>query len=140
MKKWQIKEDENIADILVEVYGKDMKEFFSNLLQAFSNIIVDLKKITLNQKKRINIKAKNFSELVFNFIEKLIFLKDVNGLIFKKGKFEFKKNDYYILKATLKGEKIKNILPIKIDIKAVALHKFEVKKNKFYKARIVFDI
>lgn len=140
MKKWLIKENENIADILIEIYGKDKKEFFQNILQAFTAVITDFEKLKLKEKLSFRIKGESFSDLVFNFIEKLIYLKDVKGLLFKEGKFYFEKNNCLILKVDLLGEKISERLPVKIDIKAVTQHKFRVEKNHIYKATIVFDI
>lgn len=141
MKKWIIREDKNIADILIEVYGKGELDLFQNVLQAFSSIITDLIKIKPKERITFKIKEDSFSSLVFNFIERLIFLKDTKGLIFKEGEFELKGDKNFILKTTLIGEKISQNLPIKIDIKALTYHKFKVEKKKsYYKATLVFDI
>jgi len=141
MKKWIIKEDKNIADVFIEVYGADEEEFFQNILQAFTNIVTDLKKIKTKEKLSFKLKAENLSELVFNFVDRLIYLKDVKNLLFRKGRFLFKKNHQLLLAGELLGEKISDKLPIKIDIKALTHHKFKVKKEKKgLKATLVFDI
>jgi len=137
-KKWEIIEEENIADVLVVVYGKTKKILLNHLLEAFGSIITEIKKIkNLKEKITFKIEADDFSEQVFLFAEKLIYLKDTKYLIFKKGSFIFKKNSIEI---TLFGQKLTN-LPIKVDIKALTKHKFDLKiKNGIYRLSLVFDI
>ncbi len=147
MLRWRVFEDKNIADILVEVYGKNKKELFLNIVKMFSSIISDIKKIKENREWKIEVKEDKFSDLVFSFIDKLIFLKDTKGLLFKDGDFKIKQNDNKIkqndkllLTALLKGAKVTKDLPIKIDIKALTRHKFKIEKNKYYKVIMVFDV
>ena len=136
-KKWEIVEDKNIADVLLVVYGKTKNGLLNNLLEAFGSIITESKKINLKKEISFKIEGKNFSEQVFLFIEKLIYLKDTKYLIFKKGNFRFKKNS---IEANLFGQKLTN-LPIKVDIKALTKHKFNLEmKNGVYRLSLVFDI
>jgi len=138
LKKWEIIEDKNIADVLVIVYGKTKNELLNNLLNAFISIITEIKKIKkLKKTITFKIEAESFSEQVFLLIEKLIYLKDTKCLIFKKGKFFYKKK---LIKVTLFGQKLLN-LPIKIDIKALTKHKFNLEmKNGVYRLSLVFDV
>ena len=136
-KKWEMAEDKSIADVLVIVYGKTKNALLNNLLEAFGSIITEVKKINLKKEITFKIKAENFSEQIFLFIERLIYLKDTKYLIFKKGSFRFKKDS---IEANLFGQKVTN-LPIKIDIKALTKHKFKLeRKNGVYRLTLVFDI
>jgi SHS2 domain-containing protein len=136
-KKWEMAEDKNIADVLLIVYGKTKNALLNNLLEAFGSIITEVKKINLKKEITFKIKAENFSEQIFLFIERLIYLKDTKYLIFKKGSFRFKKDS---IEANLFGQKVTN-LPIKIDIKALTKHKFKLeRKNGVYHLSLVFDI
>ena len=136
-KKWEIAEDKSIADVLLVVYGKTKNSLLNNLLDAFGSIITEINKINLKKEIIFKIEAENFSEQIFLFIEKLIYLKDTKYLIFKKGQFVFKKNS---IKVTLFGQKLTN-LPIKVDIKALTKHKFDLKrKGGIYYLSLVFDI
>lgn len=137
MKRWVVKEQENIADIALEVYGKDKEDLLQNILQAFTSIITDLKKIIPKEKISLILPVKTFPDLVFNFVEKLIYLKDAKGLLFKKGEFKIENKKITI---NLSGQKITPELPIRIDIKALTRHKFKVEKNNNYKINMVFDI
>jgi SHS2 domain-containing protein len=137
-KKWEIVEDKNIADVFLVVFGKTKHALLNNLLEAFAAIITEIKEINnLKEKITFKVEAFDFSEQIFLFIEKLIYLKDTKHLIFKKGDFCFKKNS---IEATLFGQKLTH-LPIKVDIKALTRHKFDLKrKNGIYRLSLVFDI
>jgi len=139
MKRWRVADKENIADIKLEVFGETKKELLRNLIQAFTERITEIKKIKKEKViKNLKIRGENFSEVVFNFIEKLIFLKDVNFFLAKTGIFKFKNNELIF---SLLGQTITKDLPIKTDIKALTQHKFQVKKEKnYYKVSLVFDV
>lgn len=143
MKKWVVKEKENIADVFLEIYGKNEQSLFENITEAFCDLITCWKKIKEEEKFLLILESKNLEDLVFNFIEKLIYFKDVQGLIFKKGVFIFKKKEKstLFLRAYLKGEKIKKNTLIKTDIKSITYHKFAILRDKTgYKVHIVFDL
>lgn len=142
MKKWIVKEDQNIADVMVEVYGKNEEDIFHNILEAFTNIITEVEKIKPVKEISLKITGEDLDELIFNFIEQLIYLKDTKQMLFSAGSFQvmFTKNGYTLF-VGLKGQKITKNLPIKIDIKALTYHKFKVeKKDHEYKITLVFDI
>ncbi len=135
---YKIIEDKNIADIHLKIWAKTKEELFNEIIFAFSDQITQFNQINNKIKQRINLKEDNFSDLVFRFIEKLIYLKDAKSLIFKEGKIVLNNNQ---IKGYLYGQKITQDLPIKLDIKAVTYHKFQVKKEKkFYSLYLVFDI
>ncbi|MCS7093445.1 MAG: archease [Patescibacteria group bacterium] len=143
MKNWQVFEDKNIADVLVEVYGRSKKNLFSNIVKSFACILIaDADQIKKKIEKRIAIEGDDFSQLVFNFVENLIYQKDVFSLIFKEGVFSFDKEKVKKkLRASLFGQKIDQDLQINTDIKALTMHKFKVeKKGDFYKVVMVFDL
>jgi SHS2 domain-containing protein len=139
MKRWQVFDKENIADIKLAVFGRTKKELLQNLIQAFTETVSAIKRVNKKEViKDLKVKGENFSEVVFNFIEKLIFLKDAKFFLAKDGIFKFKNNE---LTFSLLGQTITKDLPIKTDIKALAKHKFQVKKEKnYYKVSLVFDI
>lgn len=138
MKKWRVIEKENIADLDIEVYGKDESDLLKNILQAFTSLTADIGKLReVEELKNLEIKGDNFEEIVFNFVEKLVYFKDAKSLLFKKGRFKI--NDRKII-ADLSGQKITPDLPVRIDIKALTRHKFKVTKGRRYKAALVFDI
>ena len=141
-QKWKIIDNQNLADIKVEVYGKNEEDLFGNILGVFTDIVTEVDKVKEEKEIAIKITGKNLSELISNFINKLIYIKDTSLTLFKKGKFRLTFiEDGYSLYSVLLGQKISRNLPIKTDIKALTLQKFKVERiGKKYKATLVFDI
>ena len=131
---------DHTADVLFEAYGKDLNEVFENSALASFDVQVELKKVNANIKKRIKLENKDIGNLLYDFLEELIYLKDAESLVFSK--FKVKITGNYILYADIEGEKInQNKHDLKVDVKAVTLHDFSLKKTKNgYKARILLDI
>ncbi len=135
---YKIIEDKNIADVYLKIWAKTKEELFNEIIFAFSDQITQSDQIKNKIKQKINLKENNFSNLVFRFIEKLIYLKDTKSLIFKESRIFLNNNQ---IKGYLFGQKINQDLPIKLDIKAVTYHKFQIKNEKnFYCLYLVFDI
>jgi len=140
--KWKIIDDKNIADIIIEVSGKSEEDLFSNILEAFTDVITKITEVKEEKDIAIKITGENLSDLILNFINKLIYLKDTDFMVFRSGKFKLTfTEEGYSLFSLLSGQKIRKNLSIKTDIKALALHKFKVQKigNK-YKVSLVYDV
>ncbi len=142
-KNIEFLENKAIADIAFKAKGKTKEELFSNCALALSEIMADTKKVKNKEKKVIEVKGKNIEDLLYNFLEELIYIKDVEGLIFK----EFKANITNINEASGKivcfGSKISEIgiESLRNDVKAITLHLFKVKKTgKNFFATVVVDI
>lgn len=137
MTQWKIVEDENIADIKLEVFGKNRIDLLNNLIKSFAEIITEINNLKEKRIVKLKLSFEKFEDLVFDLVNKLIFLKDTQFFIAKSANFKFEKKSLIV---DLKGQKITNNLPIKIDIKALTNHKFSVKKNKKWRAILVFDV
>lgn len=136
--KWVVVDDKNIADLYLKVFGQDKINLLKNIVEAFSDQISNINQLKTNLKEKIVIKEDNFENLIWEFINQLIYLKDVKRKLFKKGEFFLGKK---ILQATLFGQKITNKLPLKVDIKALTYHKFKIEKEKNdYQVHLIFDI
>lgn len=133
---------EHTADVLFEAYGKNLPELFTNAGLATEEIMVEFTSLKETEKKEIKVKGTSVEDLLFNFLEELIFLKDAELLLFKKFQITIEEKKEFTLKAVGVGEKInpkKQIMGR--DVKAVTMHQFEVKKEKNkWKARVILDI
>jgi len=98
------------ADVKFVAYGKNLEECFVNCLIATINIMTDSKIIKKKIKKKINICAKKLESLLFDFINELIFLIDVDNFIPSEDiKLKFKgKDKEYCLECSLIGDNYKN--------------------------------
>lgn len=130
---------DHTADVMFECYGKNLHELFANAAIATTDVMVERKSVGKKVKKVIELQNDKTDNLLFDFLEEIIYLKDAEELLFKEFKVTIKDGK---LKAICLGEKInrkKHIL--KLDVKAVTLHKFEVKKTaKGWKAVFILDI
>jgi SHS2 domain-containing protein len=133
-------DDVSIADIAFEAKGKNLNELFESCALATFDSMVNLKTVKAKIKKEIKLEEENIENLLFNFLEELIFLKDAKYILFNKFKVDIKENKK--LKALVNGEKI-NIKKhdLKVDVKAVTMHKFKVeKKGNMWKAFVILDV
>ncbi len=134
---------DHTADVLFEAEGKDLGELFEAAGLATEETQIDLKGVKQEVEKKIELEKDNIEMLLFDFLQELIFLKDSELLLFSEIKVNItEKNKKYFLKAELKGEKIDpNRHELKVDVKAVTLHRFEVKKtaNGWF-CRVILDI
>lgn len=135
-----------IADIGVEIRANSLNNLFSEIVRSFYSILVQRLTAPVNPTPlRVKVKAVSLEELIFKFVDELIFIKDTKGLVSqslvqcdilvnKKAKVK------YCLDAKLNFVSSENIIA-GVDIKAVSLHRFSVKQTQNgYKAVIVFDI
>ena len=147
MKKYKF--IDHTADVMFEAYGKTLNKIFENAALATFEVQCNLRKIERKIKKKIKLKNDDIANLLFDFLEELIYLKDARYLLF--GKFRVKINKklfgkpsskIYILEAEIEGEKINpKKHELKTDVKAITLHKFELKKVKNgWKCRVLLDI
>ncbi len=131
---------DHTADVLFEAEGKTLNELFEAAALATEETQVDLKTVKPKITKKITLEKDNVEMLLFDFLQELIFLKDAERLLFSK--FEIKIKEGYKLEAKLYGEIIdQKKHTLNVDVKAVTLHRFEVKKAKNgWFARIILDI
>ena len=139
----KITQIDHTADVGFIIEADSLNELFEAVAHHVLEVMVNTKKVKQKITKKITLKNEKIDQLLFNFIEELIFLKDSKYIIFSKCKVKIqkKKNDYE-LQATAKGEKINpKKHELRTDIKAITLHNFYVKKEKTkYKASVILDI
>ncbi len=136
-------EDIAVADVCFEASGKTIEELFeSSGLATTNTMIKTLKKISPKTKQKISVSADTIENLLFKFLEEIIFLKDARQLVFSKYKIKITKGKNYKLKCEALGEKL-NMKKHDwlVDVKAVTWHLFEVKQEKnIWRARVILDI
>jgi len=130
------------ADLAFEATGKDLNELFANAALAVFESQVKLNTVEAKVTKKIIMENKDIGQLLFDFLNEIIFLKDAEQLIFKTAKVAIAKNAKYKLVAELKGEKIdQKKHKLGNDLKAVTMHKFNVEQTpKGWKCLVVVDI
>ncbi len=135
---------EHTADVMFEAYGKTLENLFTNCAEATESIMVNLGSLEEKEEHTTVIESDNIEGLLYDFLSELIFLKDTDGLLFKKFEIVIQhKNKKYELIAHCKGDLIdREKHELLDDAKAITKHMFEIKqgKNKMWGARIIVDI
>ena len=134
---------EHTADVMFEAYGRSLNEVFENAALAVFDVQCNLRKVKNKLKKKIRLKNDNAEDLLFDFLEELIYLKDAKYLLF--GKFDVKIKEIkgeFFLECIAYGEEINpDKHELKTDVKAITLHEFFLKKTKNeWRCRVLLDI
>jgi SHS2 domain-containing protein len=138
MKRFEVLD--HTADIGLIVYGENLKTLFENAGEAFFHLITDLKKVRRRVEKRIEIRGEDLERLMVDWLSELLYLHDVENLLFKGFKVESVGEGG--LKARVKGEPFQEgVHVIKTGVKAVTYHQIGVRKeNGRWRAQIIFDL
>ncbi|MDP2939700.1 MAG: archease [Candidatus Omnitrophota bacterium] len=120
------------ADAKFQAFGKDLEESFSNAAIAMFEIIIKTKNIEKNITKKIEVKAENKENLLYKWLEELLFLLDteffvLNSIKNMKIKKEGKK---YILKSEITGDTYKEKYERHGAVKAVTYEEMFIKELK----------
>ncbi len=137
-------EDVATADIAFEATGRDLEELFQAAAQATTNVMIrDLKQISLKEQREITADAEEIDLLLFSFLQEIIYYKDAELLLFSQYDVTIEKEkEHYRLKALASGEQLDaERHELVVDVKAVTLHQFEVRKTEAdWLARVILDI
>ncbi len=139
------KQVEHPSDIGLEVWGSSVYALFAHAAEGMFAVMTDLE--TVSPKKKILLKVKEdaacgYEEALVAWLEELIF------------QFETEKNmlcRFHMTKVNIKdgldiqaegwGERfVSSRHEIKLGIKAVTYQGLEVRKNKKWKAKVIFDV
>ncbi len=130
------------ADLAFEATGKDLNDLFTNAALAVFESQVKLETVSPKVTKKVVLENEDVGQLLFDFLNEIIYFKDAEQLIFKTVSVAITKNAVYKLTADLKGEKIDpKKHQLGNDLKAVTMHRFEVKQTpKGWRCQVVIDI
>jgi SHS2 domain-containing protein len=138
MKRFEILD--HTADIGIIVHGENLKALFENAGEAFFHLITDLRKVRRRTERRINLGGESLDRLMVDWLSELLYLHDVENLLFKGFKVESVGEDG--LRAVVKGEPFQEgVHVIKTGVKAVTYHQIEVRQeNGRWRAQVIFDL
>ena len=137
--------EDHTADVQARCWGKSLEEAFNQTAYSLmATITPDLKKISPKVEKKIKIEAEDKEALLFDFLSELLYIFDVDELVFNTIKVQIIKEseDLFVLNALLRGEKFDVTKhEIGVEVKAITYSFMEIteSKNKV-EISIVFDI
>jgi len=133
-----------IADVAFRATGNTIEEMFVAAARATTNVMVDdLSTVNERDEVSLDLSEDSLDMLLFDFLNELIFLKDTRQLLLLPKEMRINpKGSRYRLVAMLSGERLDPAKhPLNADVKAVTLHRFEVKATaEGWEATVVLDI
>jgi len=135
--------EEHTADILFQAEASTLGELFEQCGLAVEESQIELNNVAQKVEKKITGKNPNLEYLLFDFLDDLLFYKDSEQLIFSRFKIKVNKmDDNFVMDCAAFGEKIDTKKhEQRVDVKAITMHLFEVKKeNDLWKAKVLIDI
>jgi len=128
------------ADRKFQAFGNSLEEAFISSFDALKEIIVEKNRIKSVKKIKLKVKGNDLKELLYNFLEEVLFLLDAKDFIaseIKNIKIDVKKN---LFEADVLGDRVSNY-KISNDVKAITYNDMSIKeeKGKFI-VQVVVDV
>ncbi|OWT33308.1 archease [Methanobrevibacter sp. 87.7] len=135
------------ADIGFFAYGETLEESFENSGLAMFNVISNTSNVECNEEFNIEVESEDLVSLLYDYLEELLFLSDVNFVLFSDFNISIIKGDKnlenpYKLKGIVKGESMDwNKHQRGSEVKAITFHMMEVlEKNEYFMTRVILDL
>ena len=127
------------ADVGIVAYGSNITEAFANAARGMFSLITDLDDIEEIEHRDTEIIAPDRESLLVDWLNELIYLFDVENIIFKR--FDITRLDDRYLKARSYGERVDSSRhKIKTGIKAATYHILMIEENDGNRVQVLFDI
>ncbi|MBI2572407.1 archease [Candidatus Woesearchaeota archaeon] len=134
---------DHTADVFFVAKAETLPQLFEQCALAVEETMVDVEMVHRKTKIKIVGEDKTVSNLLYDFLDDLVFFKDYQQLVFSKFEITIEeKEGKYSLLCWAHGEKIDHTRhDPKVDIKAITRHMFEVfKQDNYWKAQVLVDI
>lgn len=130
------------ADIGFYAYGNNLNEAFENAGLALFNIISKTEYIEPITSKSFEITSEDKVSLLYDFLEELLFLHEIEFMLFSQFKVTINKtDDGYHLNATIEGEWINWDKHYRGDeVKAITFHKMNIIEKDIVKLSAIVDL
>ena len=138
MKRKRFELIEHTADIGLVAYGESLPEAFANAAYGMFSIIAELDSVREKESRRVAIEEDDRESLLFEWLNNLLYLFDVETLIFKR--FDIIYLDTRRLTAVCYGEKYDSSRhQLKLGVKSATYHQLKVDAEK-NQVRVIFDV
>ena len=129
---------EHTADVKFQAFGKTLEEAFTNSALATAETMTKKTKIAEKTKWKIDASGKDLPSLLYNFLEELLFLLDVEDFLLSRVlKMNIKGEE---LVAEVTGDKASNY-KITNDVKAITYNEMFVRERAGkWTCQVVLDV
>ena len=130
------------ADIGFYAYGNNLNEAFENAGLALFNIISKTDNIEPIATKSFEITSEDKISLLYDFLEELLFLHEIDFMLFSQFSISINKiDDGYHLNAIIKGDEINWDKYYRGDeVKAITFHKMNIIEGDVVKLSAIVDL
>jgi len=119
-------------------YGKSLAEAFANAAYGLFSLIVEPNKVKEKESRKVTVQAQDAGSLLFNWINELIYIFEVERLLFKS--FDITEFTGQSLEATCWGEKYDpSRHQLKTGVKSATYHMLKVDGEK-NRVQVIFDV
>ena len=136
MRRFQL--IEHTADTGLIAYGNNLTEAFANAAYGLFSIIAELNRVRKVESQTVVVNAEDAESLLFNWMNHLIYIFDVEHLLFKG--FDISEFTEHNLKAICWGERYNpSRHRLKTGVKSATYHMLQVDRER-NRVQIIFDV
>ena len=132
---------EHATDAVIEVTADTLEDAFKIAGISVIETILDISKVTENDKKSIQVKGKDLKYLLYNWLEEIIILTITDGFAGKRITIDISKDEEYKIDAEVFGETIDlKKHEFKVDIKSPTFHEMRIEQKDNVVMRYLLDL
>jgi SHS2 domain-containing protein len=133
---------EHITDAYVEAYGNSMAEAFDYSARGLVNLMFDTDNANGEIPIEIKVEGDDISHLLYNWLEKVLLIVLVEGLVMSKFTVSISLKPTYKLEAHSRADSVDLIKHnYKTEVKGITYHAMEViQKDDLVKIRYIADL
>jgi SHS2 domain-containing protein len=132
---------EHTADVYIKAVGNTLEEAFENAGKAITDIMTDIEKVESLNSIRVSIEAENIEELLYLWLEEIIFRFDAEAFLFSEFEVKEISEDGTLLAGEMRGEEFNpEKHPQRLGVKAATYHMMDIKENEEVILRFVLDV
>lgn len=136
MKRFQLVE--HTADTGLIACGEDLAGAFANAAYGLFSIITNVSRVRAAQSRVVTVSAGDIEGLLFNWMNHLIYLFDVEHLLFKR--FDMTDFNEKSLRATCRGERYDpSRHELKLGVKSATYHLLKIDREK-NTVQVILDV
>ena len=132
---------EHATDAVIEVTADILENAFKIAGISVIETILDISKVTENDKRILEVKGKDLKYLLYNWLEEIIILTITDGFAGKRIKVTISKDEEYKIDAEIFGETIDlKKHEFKVEIKSRTFHEMRIEQKDNVVMRYLLDL
>jgi len=132
---------EHATDAVIEVTADTLEDAFKIAGISVIETILDISKVTENDRKSIQVKGKDLKYLLYNWLEEIIILTITDGFAGKRILVTISKDEEYKIDAEIFGETIDlKKHEFKVEIKSPTFHEMKIEEKDNVTMRYLLDL